>query len=182
MGLGDKEHVGQIEQAADVFLIGIFPGSAFEDGSASAGQSSRGSRWSERARSRTPQLIARLMILTWRILRGENIMVAQPFGDGNELLSRVREGMAVVDAADTYVGTVRQIYLGTPERNEMAPPDDPALDAIPAALRARLAVSGYLAITSGADRVDCYALGEQVAEVTADHVRLAVGVATLPRR
>jgi hypothetical protein len=107
-------------------------------------------------------------------------MVAQPFGEGNALLMRIREGMAVVDAAGDHVGVVRRVSLGVEDLHEATLLDDPALDAVPEALRARLALSGYVAIAGWADRPGRYALGEQVAEVAADHVRLAVGRDTLP--
>ena len=108
-------------------------------------------------------------------------MVAQPFGQGNALLARISAGMVVIDAAGERVGTVRWVALGAVELPEATPMDDPALAALPDALRARLAVSGYVAIDTGPARDDRYALGEQVAELAGDTVRLAVGRATLAR-
>lgn len=112
-------------------------------------------------------------------------MVAQPFGQGNELLARISAGMVVVDAADERVGTVRRVSLGAAELNEATLAGDPALaavpDTVPDALRARLAVSGYVEIATGSAGGDRYALGEQVAELAGETVRLAVGWDTLAR-
>lgn len=113
-------------------------------------------------------------------------MVAQPFGEGNALLGRISVGMLVIDAAGDPVGTVRRVYLGAADLNEATLVDDPALnavpDAVPDALLARLAVSGYVEIDVGTDRPDRYALGEQVAELAGDTVRLAVGRDTLAKQ
>ncbi|CAA9569211.1 MAG: hypothetical protein AVDCRST_MAG18-1775 [uncultured Thermomicrobiales bacterium] len=113
-------------------------------------------------------------------------MVAQPFGEGNELLARISTGMVVVDAAGEHVGTVRRVYLGATDLNEATLVDDPALDAVPDAvpdaLLARLVVSGYVEIDAGPDRDDCYALAEQVAELAGSTVRLAVGRDTLAKK
>ena len=113
-------------------------------------------------------------------------MVAQPFGEGNELLARISAGMVVADAAGEHVWTVRQVYLGAADLNEATLVDDPALDAVPDAvpdaLLARLVVSGYVEIDTGPDRDDRYALGEQVAELAGDTVRLAVGRDTLAKK
>ena len=113
-------------------------------------------------------------------------MVAQPFGEGNELLARISAGMVVVDAAGEHVGMVRQVYLGAADLNEATLMDDPALDAVPEAvpdaLLVRLAVSGYVEIDTGDDGDDRYALGEQVAELAGDTVRLAVGRDTLAKK
>lgn len=113
-------------------------------------------------------------------------MVAQPFGAGNELLAQIRVGMVVIDAADEHVGTVRRVSLGAADLHEATLVDDPALaavpDAVPDALLVRLAVSGYVAINTGADQDDRYALGEQVAELAGGMVRLAVERDTLARK
>ncbi len=109
-------------------------------------------------------------------------MVAQPFGEGNELLARIRAGMVVIDAAGERVGTVRRVSLGAAELHEATLVGDPALDAVPDALLARLAVSGYVEIDTGTGRDDRYALGEQVAELAGETVRLAVGRDTLARK
>lgn len=113
-------------------------------------------------------------------------MVAQPFGQGNELLARIRAGMVVIDAAGERVGTVQRVYLGAADLHEATLVEDPALaavpDAVPDALLARLAVSGYVEIATGTAHDDRYALGEQVAELGGDMVRLAVGRDTLARK
>ena len=113
-------------------------------------------------------------------------MTAQPFGQGNELLARISVGMIVVDAADERVGTVRRVYRGATDRHEATLRNDPALDAVPDdvpdALLARLAVSGYVAIATGTAHDERYALGEQVAALVGDTVRLAVGRDTLAKR
>ncbi len=105
-------------------------------------------------------------------------MVAQPFGEGNELLARISAGMVVIDAAGERVGTVRRVSLGAADLNEATLVGD----AVPDALRARLAVSGYVAIDTGTGHDDRYALEEQVAELAGDTVRLAVGRDTLARK
>ena len=109
-------------------------------------------------------------------------MVAQPFGEGNALLARISAGMVVIDAAGERVGTVRRVSLGAADLHEATPVGDPALDAVPDALRARLAVSGYVAIDTGTGHDDRYALGEQVAEPAGDTVRPAVGRDTLAKK
>ncbi len=113
-------------------------------------------------------------------------MVAQPFGEGNELLTQISAGMVVIDAADERVGTVRRVYLGAADLNEATLMADPTLDAVPDAapdaLLARLAVSGYIEIDTGTGQDDRYALGEQVAAVEDGAIRLAVGRDTLVRK
>ena len=109
-------------------------------------------------------------------------MVAQPFGQGNELLAAISAGMGVVDAAGEHVGTVRRVSLGAVDLHGATVVDDPALDAVPDALRTRLAVSGYVEIATGTAHDERYALGEQVAELAGDTVRLAVGRDTLARQ
>jgi len=109
-------------------------------------------------------------------------MVAQPFGAGNELLARISAGMVVIDAAGERVGTVRRVYLGAAGLNEATLAGDPALDAVPDALLARLAVSGYVEIDTGTGQDDRYALGEQVAAFEDGGIRLAVGRDTLAKK
>lgn len=112
-------------------------------------------------------------------------MVAQPFRQGNELLARIDAGMIVVDAAGERVGTVRRVYLGGMDLDEVTALGDPALDEVPAeppALLPRLAASGFVEIDTGTDQADRYATGEQVAALEGGGVRLAVGRDTLARK
>lgn len=112
--------------------------------------------------------------------------MAQPFGQGNALLARISAGMIVVDAAGEHVGTVRRVYMGATDLDEATPVADPALaavpDAVPDALLARLAVSGYVEIATGTGHGERYALGEQVAAVEGGGIRLAVGRDTLAKK
>ena len=61
-------------------------------------------------------------------------MVAQPFGEGNELLAQISAGMVVIDAAGERIGTVRRVYLGAADLNEATLVEDPALAAVPDAV------------------------------------------------
>ena len=108
--------------------------------------------------------------------------MAQPFGQGNALLARISAGMIVVDAAGEHAGTVRRVYLGATDLDEATPVADPALAAVPDALLARLAVSGYVEIATGTGHGDRYALGEQVAAVEGGGICLAVGRDTLAKK
>lgn len=108
-------------------------------------------------------------------------MSAQPFGQPNEALVQVREGMAVVDADGEPLGTVRQVYLGGEDLSETAVAEDSVLNDVPDRLRARLAASGFIEIGAGLLRANRYATGAQVAAVGADGVRLAVGKDELAR-
>lgn len=109
-------------------------------------------------------------------------MVAQPFGEGNELLTRIREGMAVVDATGEPVGTVRRVYRGAGGPVAATAAGDPALGDVPDDLRAHLAKSGFVEIDAGPLQVDRYATGAQVAALEGGGVRLSVGKDTLARK
>lgn len=112
-------------------------------------------------------------------------MIAQPFGQGNELLALIREGMEVVDAADERVGTVRRVYRGGSDPSAATVAGGAALDDLPdepVGLRDRLATSGFVEIDTGPLGTDRYATGEQVAALEDGGVRLAVGRDTLARK
>jgi hypothetical protein len=109
-------------------------------------------------------------------------MTGQPLGQAGGVLAQVREGMAVHDADDARVGTVRQVYLGGEDLGEAAVAPDSVLADVPPALRGRLAREGFVAIAPGLLRAHRYASGAQVAAVEGDRVRLRVGTDDLARK
>jgi hypothetical protein len=118
-------------------------------------------------------------------------MTPQPLG--SRVLAGINEGAAVYDRDGQKIGTVKTVYLGSDEeacaRGE-APATVPGaaspspLDlmaatlrppaSLPEVLRERLSQHGYIAIDVRFGR-DCYAMPEQIAEVTERGVALNVG-------
>ena len=106
-------------------------------------------------------------------------------------LSRVHEGMHVVDAAGHDVGRVQFVQMGDPEAVTTAGNDDRPRELVsqiaeavlpderepdvPEPLRSRLRRSGYLKI-DGPDLLDTdrYVAGNRVRDVADDRVRLSV--------
>ena len=115
----------------------------------------------------------------------------------NDQMSRVQEGMRVVDARGDEVGKVEFVRMGDPEAittegNDGRPtelmgriasavfPDEREPD-VPEPLRTNLLRTGYVKI-DGPDLKDTdrYASSEQVRDVSGDTVRLSVARRQLP--
>jgi hypothetical protein len=111
-----------------------------------------------------------------------------PFDD--EPISRVHEGMHVVDAAGDEVGRVQAVQMGDPEAltTDRTPPPRDILDAamravgedeaepdVPEPLRSRLRRTGYLKI-DGPDLLDTdrYVSSQDVRDVSGERVQLKV--------
>lgn len=109
-------------------------------------------------------------------------MVAQPFGSGNELLSRVTEGMEVFDASGDKIGNVKMVYLGGEDLADVEMSRDSVLFDVPEVLRSRLAAAGFIEIGTGLFHSNRYATGDQVSGVNADGVHLATGKDDLARK
>lgn len=109
-------------------------------------------------------------------------MVAQPFGQTGNLLSRVQEGMAVYDHDRHKIGTVKDCYFGGEDLSEAVLSPDSALASVPEALRARLAASGFIEIAPGLLQAHRYAAGHQLASVDAEGVHLNVSKDELPKK
>lgn len=106
-------------------------------------------------------------------------------------ISRVREGMDVVDADGEKVGEVALVRLGDPDAVTLAGQEGPDEDRgilndvasvfgggdepkVPEAIRARLIHEGFIKIDGGLLGDDQYALADQIATVAGDTVRLNV--------
>ncbi|WP_460808292.1 hypothetical protein [Micromonospora zhanjiangensis] len=101
--------------------------------------------------------------------------------------------MRVIDATGAEVGTVTAVRSGDPNAVVAQEPSDgdgvlagkvPHTEegdepAVPADLAARLLRTGYLRLTGDRSGPDCYVEADQISEVTADAVRLAVPGTTL---
>ena len=110
---------------------------------------------------------------------------------GSDAMSRVHEGMRVVDASGDEIGKVQYVQMGDPEAvtdqgNAGRPtelvgqlaqavlPDEREPD-VPEPLQSRLRRSGYIKIDGPDLRdTDRYASSEHVRDVTGDEVRLNV--------
>ena len=110
---------------------------------------------------------------------------------GSEPISRVREGMRVVDASGDEIGRVQYVQMGDPQAitetgNEGRPtelvgqiaqavlPDEREPD-VPEPLQSELRRSGYIKIDGPDLRdTDRYASSRHVGQVTEDEVRLNV--------
>ena len=115
----------------------------------------------------------------------------------NELMSRIHEGMRVVDAAGEDVGKVEYFEMGNPEAatttGQQMPTGlvDVAAEAIvpgedepdvPEPLRTRLRRTGFIKIDGpGLFERDRYVSSERVRDVSNDQVQLAVRKADLPK-
>lgn len=105
---------------------------------------------------------------------------------GNDLLSRVREGMRVLDAAGDEVGTVATVKMGDPGAATIGAdaPADPGFFAgifgadtepdIPEPLRSRLLRHGFIKIDGkGWLDTDRYVPADLIAGLASDTVRLS---------
>ena len=116
----------------------------------------------------------------------------------NELMSRIREGMRVVDAAGEDVGSVEYVEMGDPEAATTAGQEarstglvDVAADAIvpgegepevPEPLRTRLLRTGFIKIDGpGLLERDRYVSSERIRDVSEERVQLSVRKADLPK-
>ena len=116
----------------------------------------------------------------------------------NDFMSRIREGMRVVDAAGEEVGKVEYFEMGNPEAATTAGQEmrstglvDVAAEAIvpgedepdvPEPLRTRLRRTGFLKIDGpGLFERDRYVSSERIRDVTNDQVHLAVRKEDLPK-
>jgi hypothetical protein len=115
----------------------------------------------------------------------------------NDVMSRVEEGMRVLDARGEEVGKVQLVHMGDPEAvtldgnrdrptdlmgrvAEAVLPDEREPD-VPEPLRTNLLRTGYVKIDGpGLRDTDRYASSEQVREVNGDTVRLSVARKQLP--
>src|SRR5689334_9143375 len=124
-------------------------------------------------------------------------------GQGNEVLTNVREGMAVYDFNRNHIGTVRSVYLGEASSQEIERGEtpgtvpDPAAgtdtlandiakvfdtDEVPDVIRKRLLMSGFIRLDAyGLFAADRYILPEQIARVD-EHVHLKVTRDSLIKR
>jgi hypothetical protein len=116
----------------------------------------------------------------------------------NDLMSRVREGMRVVDAAGEDVGKVEYVEMGDPEAAttegqemhstgmlevaaEAIVPGEGEPD-VPEPLRTRLLRTGFIKIDGpGLFERDRYVSSERIREVTQDQVHLSVRKGDLPK-
>ena len=124
-------------------------------------------------------------------------------GMGNDLLTRIEEGMEVYDIEDKKIGEVETIYFGEVDQERERRGERPATAStpeIPSAehplvdfafggafssdeeeeegvelIRARLQREGFVKIDgSGLFGRDYYAMPDQIASISGDHVRLRV--------
>jgi hypothetical protein len=113
------------------------------------------------------------------------------YGNSNDPITRVQEGMRVVDSRGQEVGHVQYVQMGDPEAittagNEGRPteligkiaqavlPEEREPD-VPEPLRTRLRTGGYIKIDGPDLRdTDRYASSQHVREVAEDEVRLSV--------
>lgn len=114
----------------------------------------------------------------------------------NDVISQIRKGMHVVDAAGEEVGTVEYVQMGDPEAtttagNEPRPvnlvgalaetvlPGEAEPD-VPEPLRTRLVRSGFIKIDApGLLQPDRYVSSERIRDVAEDRVQLTVSRAGL---
>ncbi|MDD9206062.1 hypothetical protein PU560_06200 [Georgenia sp. 10Sc9-8] len=108
-------------------------------------------------------------------------------GGGDGPMSKVRDGMTVVDSTGEEVGTVAAVQMGDPQAvtTEGQAPDESqgllermgeAFDAsqgLPPQAADQLRRTGYVKIDSKGIASDVYASAEQVSDVSGDTVRLA---------
>lgn len=103
-------------------------------------------------------------------------------------ISRVREGMEVIDAGGKKIGDVERVHLGDPEAitnaGQERPDSRPGLaDALlsvftdsspdmPESIRNRLIHDGFIKVDGGLLGPTRYALAGQIASVSGDTVRL----------
>jgi hypothetical protein len=116
----------------------------------------------------------------------------------NDLMSRVKEGMRVIDAAGEEVGTVEYVEMGNPEAATTAGQEvhtsglvELAAEAIvpgeaepdvPEPLRTRLIRTGFIKIDGpGLLAHDRYVSSERLRDVTTDQIHLTVRKADLPK-
>ena len=109
------------------------------------------------------------------------------------ILTRITEGMDVLDRTGDKIGEVDAVYFGdedaaTPQADvatasERATRDDTIVDVVaeafrtdelPQELRERLLVHGFVKVGTGMLRSDRYILPDQIASVTGEGVRLNV--------
>ncbi|MDQ3044294.1 MAG: DUF2171 domain-containing protein [Chloroflexota bacterium] len=121
-------------------------------------------------------------------------------GEGSARLNEIREGMTVIDAAGEEIGTVDYIKMGDPQAattDGQTPRQrgDELLDVaagvfgaesepkVPEAMRARFLRSGFFKIDSaGLFAKDRYVTADQIADVSAETVRLSVAQGDLAER
>lgn len=116
--------------------------------------------------------------------------------EGGDILTRIDEGMTVYDRDGHRIGTVRRVHLGAVRAQDdergLGPATVSAGDTsegslledfarvfapepIPEPVRARLLRHGFVRIdATGLFAADRYALPEQIASVSGDHVTLGV--------
>jgi hypothetical protein len=109
-------------------------------------------------------------------------MMTEPLGQSGGMLAQVREGMTVYDRDHEKVGTVKQVYFGGEDLSEATVSEDSVLAEVPAALRGRLAASGFIEIAPGLLAAHRYAAGSQVAGVDSEGVRLTIARDELPKK
>ncbi len=121
----------------------------------------------------------------------------------NEILSRVREGMAVYDVNRNHIGVVETLYFGEGTREQLERGEGPATptgpyqpennlvydiarvfdsDNVPPSIRARLRQAGFIRLDAdGFFAADRYIMSDQIAQVD-DHVHLNVTRDSLIKR
>jgi len=115
------------------------------------------------------------------------------------MLTRIKEGMKVLDRSGDKIGDVDYVYFGddnpaTPEveaatTSDREPREETLVDVVaeafttddmPKELRERLKLHGFIKVSTGMLRSDRYAMPEQIASVAGDEVHLNVALDDLP--
>jgi hypothetical protein len=93
--------------------------------------------------------------------------------DIHEMLSGIPEGTPVLDRNHNKIGKVKYILLGDEAgQDPIAKPAE--FYDLPTEVQLRLTRNGFLQIDCGFFAPDCFAIPEQIAELTDDGVRLKV--------
>jgi hypothetical protein len=126
-------------------------------------------------RGNEAMMLSSVNILT----KGVTAMTQQPYTPDQEsqILTGIREGMPIYDAADKKVGTVKYVQFPV-ETNLSDRVEEPAylnvLGNIPPDIRARLLREGFVEVEGGLFSSSRYILPHQILEVADDHIRLEV--------
>jgi hypothetical protein len=115
-------------------------------------------------------------------------MTETPGDTGSDRMAAAHEGMAVLDARGEEIGSVQEMKLGDPEAVTSAgqegggsPPnvithiaEAFTTDDLPENVAERARRLGYLKVSRAMSPTDIYVIGDQIAEVADDTVRLNV--------